>query len=290
MKPLPRFWFFAISILLLPLMVLSGVVSPAQGRESGFIGRIVQVEGYGIIVRVADGREVPAAAGLNLFSGDKVSAGPMSEIRIITSDGSLFWLGQESILEMGELETTDRETTTLTVNLPAGYLKTAAENFDKSRQTLIQVWTENAVASISEDAMIVVESQDGTMVVGFDFPAKVYGREHPDLVETVLDGMICVVPFGSSAQAPRTMEKGELSFFGRLFTLGATVSGEPGPETNGGTDPKAAIPNSTTTTTTTDRRAPTTTLIVTTTTSTSTSVTLTSTTISPTTTTILMPQ
>ena len=125
-------------------------------------------------------------------------------------DGSLFWLGEESILELGELEASGQgPETTLTVNLLAGYLKAAADSFDPSRLTRIQVWTENAVATVSEDAMIVIESLEGTKVIGFNYPAKVYGREHPEQVETVLDNLICLVPPGGSASPARPMRESE---------------------------------------------------------------------------------
>ena len=173
MKPLlfPRPLLAAIPVL--AIIFLFWPVSAARAGEERFIGRIVRVEGYGIVVRVADNREVPATAGLNLFSGDKISTGPLSEIRLIAVDGSLFWLGEESLIELGDLETSaEGIATTLGLNLPTGYLKVAAESYDQSRLSTVQVWTENAVATISEDAMVVIESLEGTKVIGFDYTGQ----------------------------------------------------------------------------------------------------------------------
>ncbi len=278
MKPLfagLRFWA-AVLILTASATAWTG---PLARAEKGFIGRIVRVEGYGILARMEDRGEVPAVAGTNLYSGDKVSTGPLSEIRLITADGSLFWLGEETLVELGDLEiSAEGHKTTLMINLPAGYLKTVAESYDKSRLSTVQVWTENAVAAIAEDAMVVIESPEGTKVIGFNYPAKVYGREHPDRVELALDKKVCLVPDGEPALPAREMTESERFLFNRLFVLGVAGITEPEPKKRVKGGQEVFIPSTTTTTTT--ARFTTTTIVSTTTTSP----------VATTTTTLLLPQ
>ena len=280
MKPLLTGLKLWAAVLVLAAGLSLGPGPAALAQERGFMGRVVRVEGYGIVVRSADGVEIPASPGLNLFSGDKVSTGPLSEIRLITADGSLFWLGEETLVELGDLEISPQgDQTTLMINLPTGYLKTVAESYDKSRLSTVQVWTENAVAAIAEDAMVVIESPEGTKVIGFDYPARIYGREQPDRVETTMDQKVCLVPDGEAALPAREMSQSERFLFNRLFVLGKEGPPESKPGKGAGGVQKVFFPSSTTTTTTTttNPRSTTTTTIVSTTTTTSVTTTTTST-------------
>jgi hypothetical protein len=225
---------FALALL---IVALAGFA--AQAAEPPSVGYILEVEGSGRVTNPTLGRDLSADPQLPLLQGDRISAGPASEIRVVLADESLVQVGAESTVAIDRFSLQpDQGRRETTLELPAGKIRVLVNDLLKHRQNKFEVKTPTAVAAVRGTLFLVlVEDADSTVVLGYDNPVEVSNRDDPGRRVTVARRSFTTVARDQTPTPPAPATDRRLKSYQLLFNkaLQGSDSGQ-GSEGDGGVE------------------------------------------------------
>jgi len=208
-------------------LVLVAVLSfslPALAQIEDPIGHIVQVTGQGRVTNPALNRDLEARLNLNLYQGDTITTEEESQIKILLADDSLMRVGDASELTLDEfVYDPDAMVRQTKLGMPLGKVKILVNDLVDFKEKRFEVHTPTAVAGVRGTLLLVlVESADLTIIVGYDQPVYVYNPLMPDVRVIVAGQTMTQIMAQQAPTTPVPLSDADRGRFQKMFPASET--------------------------------------------------------------------